>query len=360
MERETLEPLSFDAVQTLYVLGCPQGRGDQRLGLAPSKKGGSVRPGEDSGLTGDWPYLLQAPTVGPAPLIQNQSPHLLFLDPLQDFLYLKLNLDRFTGEGQQGLIRDLLPPGLPGLLEGRQPPNRFACKCRDPIQQGGINRRRGERDFGPTHQIGQGLLHLDDGGNSLLAKGNGFEEAFLRNFVGPRLYHDHALFGPGDDQVQVRLLHLFVGRIQNQAPSDPADPNAPDRPQEGNGRDGQRRRGPHHGEHVRIVLPVSGENRRDDLDILAEALRKERTDGSVNEAGSYFLLIPRLSLTLEEAPGDHPGSIRSLLIIHREGEKVDPLPRVFRRHCRHQDHRIPVLNPDRPVRLPCYPASLHG
>ena len=231
MERETLEPLSFDAVQTLYVLGCPQGRGDQRLGLAPSKKGGSVRPGEDSGFTGDWPYFLQASTVGPAPLIQNQSPHLLFFDPLQDFLYLKLNPDRFTGEGQQGLIRDLLPPGLPGLLEGRQPPNRFACKCRDPIQQGGINRRRGERDFGPTHQIGQGLLHLDDGGNSLLAKGNGFEEAFLRNFVGPRLYHDHALFGPGDDQVQVRLLHLFVGRIQNQALGTPASMRANVAPQ---------------------------------------------------------------------------------------------------------------------------------
>src|SRR3990172_9727551 len=64
------------------------------------------------------------------------------------------------------------------------------------------------------------------------------------------------------------------------------------------------------------------------------------------------------SFPLEEAAGDLPCGIGPLLVVHREGKEIDPLPWLFRRHPRHQDDRVAIPNQHGAVGLPGHTPGL--
>ena len=111
-------------------------------------------------------------------------------------------------------------------------------------------------------------------------------------------------------QPQIKLLdirivgHLLGRGVDHEGTIRPADAHRADRPEERHLRQGQCCRGAHEGAHVRRVLAVRREHRRDDLGLVVVAVLEERTDRAVDEPGDEHLAVREAPLALEEAAGD--------------------------------------------------------
>src|SRR5207249_2770150 len=111
-------------------------------------------------------------------------------------------------------------------------------------------------------------------------------------------------------------------------------------------------------EDVGVVLPVVREHGGDHLGLAVEALREERTEGAVDQAGGEDLLLRRPALALEEAAGDLPGGEGLLLVVAGEGEEVDALARGGERRRRDQDDGLAELHEGGPPGLLGHAAGL--
>ena len=85
----------------------------------------------------------------------------------------------------------------------------------------------------------------------------------------------------------------------------------------------QRRAGAGEREDVGLVLLVAGEDGRDDLRVLLEAVGEERPERPVHDAAGEDLLVALARLALEEAAGDLAGGVRLLDELAGEGEEVE-------------------------------------
>ena len=76
-------------------------------------------------------------------------------------------------------------------------------------------------------------------------------------------------------------------------------------------------------DHVRIVLLVSRVDERDDLGLVAEALREQRTDRPVDLPAREDLLFAGTALALDKAAGDAAAGVGDLAVLDGEREEVD-------------------------------------
>src|SRR5204863_34243 len=76
------------------------------------------------------------------------------------------------------------------------------------------------------------------------------------------------------------------------------------------------------GEDVGVVLLIAGDDQADDLDLVPEPIRKQRTDGPIDEARGQGLLLDRSAFPLEISAGDPAPGIRPLPVLDGEGEEV--------------------------------------
>ena len=179
----------------------------------------------------------------------------------------------------------------------------------------------------------------------------GLEHRLLVDLLGARLDHRDGLVGARDDEVELGLLALLQGRVDDELVPDQADADRAHRALEGQLREHQRGRGPVDAEDVERVHLVDREHRRDHLGLVAVALGPERPDRPVGHARRQGRAVARPRLALDETAGDLPGGVHPLLHVHREGEEVRPRARLLRAHRRHQHHRVARSDDDGPVRL---------
>ena len=155
-------------------------------------------------------------------------------------------------------------------------------------------------------RLGEVVDHRDD----LLDRGvGGFErldDLLFAHFLRAGFDHDEAVLAAGDDQIELALLALGEGRVDEVLAVNQADPHAGDGLLERDVGQGERRRGPGEGEDVGVVLAVGGEHERDDLRLEAPPGRKQRANRAVDDAARQDFLLRRLAFTLEEAAGDSP------------------------------------------------------
>src|SRR5699024_6036859 len=112
----------------------------------------------------------------------------------------------------------------------------------------------------------------------------------------------------------------------------PSEADAGHGAEEGDLRRVQReRRGEERGD-IRVVLLVRGDDVEEDLDLVLEALRKERPDGAVDDARGEDLLVTRTAFALDESAGYLPRGVRALLVLDREREEWEGADRVAHGH----------------------------
>src|SRR5207249_6251716 len=108
----------------------------------------------------------------------------------------------------------------------------------------------------------------------------------------------------GDDEVERALFHLLDRRIERELPVDGPDANAADRTIERSVRDSEGGGRGVHRKDVVVVLLVGRPGRDDDLDVVSEALRKERPDRPIGETRGEDALLRGTAFAARERAGD--------------------------------------------------------
>ena len=96
--------------------------------------------------------------------------------------------------------------------------------------------------------------------------------------------------------------------------------------------------------HVVQVLRVEGQDRLDDLDLVAQALDERRAQRPVDEPAGEDRVLGRTALPAEERAWDPARRVHPLLHVHGEREEVQAFLRRPGRRGRREDHGFAVEN----------------
>ena len=161
-------------------------------------------------------------------------------------------------------------------------------------------------------------LHLD----GVLGKVQRTYHVFLGDLFHLTFHHHDVLHGGSHDHVDVRLLHVFDGGVDDVFAIHTAYAYLRDGALEGDVGHGDGRRGGQACQTVGQHVLVTGDQGHDDLRLCVEVFRKERTDGAVHQSGDEDLILGGAGLTTEEAAGNTAKSTVFLLIFHLQRHEV--------------------------------------
>jgi hypothetical protein len=203
----------------------------------------------------------------------------------------------------------------------------------------------GDRGLLPRHLLGaarlrhQLFLVADQLTDAALRHRERLDDVFLGDLERAALDHHDRVVRAGDDDLHVAVLELLERRIEHPIPLHASDPHAGDRIRERDAARVERVGRRDEGERVGVVLLVRRDHVAEDLDLVLEPLRKERTDRAVDDACAEDLVVGRTALALDEPAGNLAGCVRLLAILDRQREEGESALRVAHRDGR-EDHRV--------------------
>ncbi len=256
------------------------------------------------------------------------------IDVLLELVERELRLAAVLGVGVgRGLTRvlgqHLLLDRLGGVLaldlvlHARGAVQRLAVRLLDLCVELLVDRRGGDLQLLLRRLAGQ----LELRGAELLDRAVGdverVEHLRLGDLVRAGLDHQDRLVGARDHEVEVGRELLLLGRVDDEVAVDLADPHRADRGRERDVGDRQGGRRAVHREDVVRVVVVDRERDRDELRLVAPALREERAQRAVDHAGDQRRLLAGAALALEERAGDLARGVHPLLDVDGERHEVD-------------------------------------
>jgi hypothetical protein len=213
--------------------------------------------------------------------------------------------------------------------------------------------------FGLADCLPDLLLELDERLQRAMAEQDRLGHDVFRQQVRAGLDHHDRVLRAGDDQVELRLLELAPGRVDDELATDPADTDRADGAEERDLADRQRRRSGHGPEDVRVVLLVGREDRDHELDVVLVAGREERPNGPVRLASGEDGVLGRPRLALDEPARDLARGVHPLLEVDREREEVEAGPGLGAVGGA-EHHGVAVADGDGAAGEACEPAGLDG
>ncbi len=184
-----------------------------------------------------------------------------------------------------------------------------------------------------------------------MAEHDGAKHDVLGEFLGFRLDHQNRLAGAGDDEVELRFLHLVNVRVEHIFAVDIADARAADRAHERHTRQRQRGGNGDDRDDVRVVLQIVLDDGDDNLGVVLVAVGKERTDRAVDEAGNQRFLLGRTAFTLEIAARDLAGGEGLFLVVDGQREEIETRLRLLHRDDGGEHDRFAVGGEHRAIGL---------
>ncbi len=175
-----------------------------------------------------------------------------------------------VGAGRLDVDDDELVTGVDGLGE---------------VEDGARTGFEERRALGLADRLAELLLDVDERLEGAMPEQDRLGHDGFRQELGARLDHHDRVARAGDDQVELRVGELAVGRVDDELAVDPTDADGTDRTRERDLADGQGGRGRDRAEHIRLILLVGREDRDDQLDVVLVALGEERADGAVGQSG---------------------------------------------------------------------------
>ena len=326
VQHEVFAVIAAQRVDDLLVLAGAE-RGDhQRLRLATGEKRAAVRPRQDADLADDGAHgtgvaAVDAPAGG-----QDVASDDLLLQALENAGQ-KLGIDGFVRRqlGADAILdrRHLLLAGQLDRLGISLAQVGFGHPGNPRRQLVESGRRPGNRQ----RLLGTGLGQIDDGidhrAHLSVAEHDGAQHHLFGKLGGLGFDHQHAFARTRQHQIERRVGHLVDARIEHVFTVDVADAAAGDGSQEGDSRNGQRRRRSDHGDDVGLVLQVVGEGRANDLGLVPVALGEQRPDGPVDEPRGERGLVAGAGFALEEAAGYLAGSEHLFLEVDGQRKEID-------------------------------------
>src|ERR1051326_3524815 len=184
-----------------------------------------------------------------------------------------------------------------------------------------------------------------------MAEFDGAEHLGFGDLLGTGLHHHNAVFGACHNDVQFGLAAFGIGRIGEILAVPHAHADAPENIGKGDIRDGQSGSSAGDGERVGILFGIGGKDHGDDLSLVEEPLRKQRTDGAIDQAAGQNLFFGGTALTFDQAARDFAGGVGIFTIIDGEREESGSRFGLVGHASGDEDDRVPGANDNSAVRL---------
>ena len=163
---------------------------------------------------------------------------------------------------------------------------------------------------------------FDNNLHFFVAEHYGAEHDFFRELISFGLNHQDGAFRAGNDEVELGIFHLRKVRAENVFVVNVADAGGCNRAVEGYAGNSQSCRCCDHGRNVGINFGVHGKDVNNDLNFIEEAFREQRTDRTVDQAGSERFFFARTAFALEEASRNPAGSVSLFNVINGQREEI--------------------------------------
>ena len=374
----TLGLRTGQCVDLLFHLEHVQGGDAQNLGFATLEQCGTVHARHDVHFGGQGADVTQATAVDAVVLGQDAATHdlaLQLLERVADFLVLLgvFHVGELAGEGGLDAFLDLVDAVLARQLfgDGQGFVEVGVGDLVDAVVQI-LGVLREELEFlgflrGDLLELGLGLAdHLDERLGGFKTAGDDFLVrlglAFVVDEVPCVLAGTGFDHGDGDVAVLDNAAgdHDFEHGAFALAPAREGDPLAVDQGQTHAGdRAFERQAGDHGGggggvqcDDVVCVIRVDGEHGFDDLHFVAQGVREQRTQRTVDDAAGQDGFGARTAFAAEERARDLAGCVHLLFHVHGQREEVVVLLRAGTGGGRGQNHRIIVkIGGDGTIRL---------
>jgi hypothetical protein len=313
-----------------------------------------VGAGEHTNTAQDGADLLWRAPIQPAPFGEDHPAQLSALQLGQysrnEALQRELcPLRMLLGKDRLELLQHALPQSLAPLralllggLLADEATNLLACPL---LQEQAKLLRRGVRrnlPLGAPEELLQPALQRIELPDIPMSKLQRLQEVRFRDLLGAAFDHDDGAIGAGNHKVHIRALQLREGRVDTELPVNASYSDLGDRTGKGDVRDHERGGGAGSAERVAVDLLVVGEDRCNDLRLVAPRLGEERSARAVNEACREHLLVGGASFAAEEGARNLPRSGGFLAVIHTEREEVNGGGGLLGGADGDQHHRIPV------------------
>ena len=374
----TLGLRTGQCVDLLFHLEHVQGGDAQNLGFATLEQCGTVHARNDVHFSGQGADVTQATAIDAVILGQDAATHdlaLQLLERVADFLFLLgiVHVGEFTGERGLDALLDLMDAILARQLlgDGEGFVEIGVGDLVDAVVQiFGVLRE--ELEFlgflrSDLLEFGLSLAdHLDERLGGFETTGDDFLVrlglAFVVDEVPCVLAGTGFDHGDGDVAVLDNAAgdHDFEHGAFALAPAREGDPLAVDQGQTHAGdRAFERQAGDHGGggggvqcDDVVCVIRVDGEHGFDDLHFVAQGVREQRTQRTVDDAAGQDGFGARTAFAAEERARDLAGCVHLLFHVHGQREEVVVLLRAGTGGGRGQNHRIIVkIGGDGTIRL---------
>ena len=374
----TLGLWTGQCVDLLFHLEHVQGGDAQNLGFATLEQCGAVHARHDVHFGGQGADVTQATAVDAVVLGQDAAAHdlaLQLLERVADFLVLLgvFHVGELAGEGGLDAFLDLVDAVLARQLfgDGQGFVEVGVGDLVDAVVQI-LGVLREELEFlgflrGDLLELGLGLAdHLDERLGGFKTAGDDFLVrlglAFVVDEVPCVLAGTGFDHGDGDVAVLDNAAgdHDFEHGAFALAPAREGDPLAVDQGQTHAGdRAFERQAGDHGGggggvqcDDVVCVIRVDGEHGFDDLHFVAQGVREQRTQRTVDDAAGQDGFGARTAFAAEERARDLAGCVHLLFHVHGQREEVVVLLRAGTGGGGGQNHRIIVkIGGDGTIRL---------
>jgi len=355
-EERALARAAGDGVDFLGILGGTEGREDETLGFAALEERGTMDARKHVDFAGDGAEIQRLAAVGTFAALDDSIAVDLLLELFEGHLDLAgvEDVAEFSLTGSLGLLDHGLH-GVATFLLGSEEDRllelvafgghaftdseglRFADDEREDAL--GLGVHRGELALGGDDRL-DGLLGVFEGG----------DEVGFGQLVGRTFDHHHVALVADVDEVQVRLILLFVGRVDDELAGDATEADTGDRSVPRNVGAKESGGSAVHHEHVGVVDLVSREEEADHLDFVEEAFGEERAEGTVAEARGQDFLIGRLTFATEVTARETAGCRELLAVVDGQGEEVlVGGAQVFGGGSRHEERGLALADGDRAV-----------
>ncbi len=262
---------------------------------------------------------------------------------------------RFLGQQLgEGLIADVAHPLLAGQLISdlvRLGQRGFGGGAGCLGQHGVANRRL------PVPRLDAGLDNqLLDGANCglhlLVAEHHRTEHHVFRQLLGFGLHHQHRPLGARHHQIQLRGFQFLAGRVEQVLTVVVTDPGRANRAVERHAGQRYRRRGAQQRRNFRVHLIVQRHHGGDDLQLVREAVGKQRAQWPINQPGGQGFAFGWTALAPEKAAGNAACRVSTLLVIHPQGQEVPAFLGFPGGDHGHQHHGVGHVDHHRATGLP--------
>ena len=158
---------------------------------------------------------------------------------------------------------------------------------------------------------------------------DGVQHGGIVHFVGAGLDHNDLALGTGNGQLQVALLTLGSGGVDNQLAVHQTHEHAADGAVPGDIGNGQSDGGTDHTGDLGAAVGIDAHDSHNDGHIVAHVLGEQGTDGTVDHTAGQDSLLTGAALTAHKAAGDAADGVQLLFKINAQGEEINAFTGLF-------------------------------